>query len=78
METFEEVFPIYNVFDDQTLLYYEEKWYYDNECETFDKNARNEDLYYLDSFIKKHTKDKKFITHFKKLETNLPMLYVGV
>ena len=56
----------YNLFDDQTLLYREEKGYYDYEDQTFDKNGINEGLYYLDSLIKKHIKNKKFIKLFKK------------
>ena len=54
----------------------EEKGYYDYEDETFHKNAITEDLHYLNSLIKKHTEDKKFIIHFKKLKTDLPKLYV--
>ena len=68
----------YNVFDEQTLLYWEEQGYYDYEDETLNKSAINEDFYYLDLLIKKHTKDKTFIPHFKKLENNLPRLYIGV
>ena len=68
----------YNVFDEQTLLYWEERGYYDYEDETFNKSAINTDFYYLDPLIKKPTKDKTFIPHFKKLETNLPRLYIGV
>ena len=68
----------YSLFDKQSVLYWEEKGYYDYENETFDKNVMNRDFYFLDSLIKKHTKDKNFITYFRKLETNLPMLYTGV
>ena len=38
----------------------------------------NRDFYYLDLLIKKYTKDKNFISHFRKSETNLPILYKGV
>ena len=68
----------YNVFDNQTLLYCEEKGYYNYEDENFYKNAINEDSHYLDSLTKKHTEDKKFITNFKKLETNLSRLDLSV
>ena len=72
------VVEAYNVFDNQTLLYWEEKGYYNYEDETFYKNAIYEDFHYLDSLIKKHTEDKKCITHFKNLETNLPRLVLSV
>ena len=68
----------YNVFDEQILLYFEEKGYYDYEDETLNKSIINEDFYYLDLLIKKHAKDKEFIPHFKKLKTNLPRLYRGL
>ena len=63
----------YNIFEEQTLLYQEEKECYSYEDETFNKNAINENFYYLDSLIKKHTKDKKLITHFK----NQKLIYQG-
>ena len=72
------VVEAYNVFDNQTLLYWEEKGYYNYGDEIFYKNAIYEDFHYLDSLIKKHTEDKKCITHFKNLETNLPRLVLSV
>ena len=66
-----------NFFDDQTLFYWEEKGYFDFDTNTLNINLPNEDLYYLDLVIKEHTKDKELISHLKKLETNLPVLYVS-
>ena len=66
-----------NFFDDQTLFYWEEKGYFDFDTNTLNINSANEDLYYLDLVIKEHTKDKELISHLKKLETNLPVLYVS-
>ena len=66
-----------NFFDDQTLFYWEEKGYFDFDTNTLNINSENEDLYYLDLVIKEHTKDKELISHLKKLETNLPVLYVS-
>ena len=66
-----------NFFDDQTLFYWEEKGYFDFDTNTLNINLANEDLYYLDLVIKEHTKDKELISHLKKLETNLPVLYVS-
>ena len=66
-----------NFFDDQTLFYWEEKGYFDFDTNTLNLNSVNEDLYYLDLVIKEHTKDKELISHLKKLETNLPVLYVS-
>ena len=66
----------YNVFDEQTLLYWEQKGYYDYEDEALNKNAIYENFYYFDSLIRKHRKDKKVNKHFEKLETNLPKLYI--
>ena len=65
----------YNVFDEQTLLYWEQKGYDDYEDEALNKNAIYENFYYFDSVIRNHRKDKKFNKHFKKLGTNLPKLY---
>ena len=64
-------------FDDQTLFYWEEKGYFDFDTNTLNINSANEDLYYLDLVIKEHTKDKELVSHLKKLETNLPVLYVS-
>ena len=64
-------------FDDQTLFYWEEKEYFDFDTNTLNINSANEDLYYLDLVIKEHTKDKELVSHLKKLETNLPVLYVS-
>ena len=36
------------------------------------------DTYYFDLLIKNYTNDKTFITNLKKIDTNLPKLYVGV
>ena len=36
------------------------------------------DTYHFDLLIKNYTNNKKFITNFKKVDTNLPKLYVGV
>ena len=36
------------------------------------------DTYHLDLLIKNHTNDKEFIPNFKKINNNLPRLYVGV
>ena len=36
------------------------------------------DTYYFDWLVKNYTNDKKFITNFTKIDTNLPKLYVGV
>ena len=66
-----------NFFDDQTLFYWEEKGYFDFDTNTLNINSANEDLYYLDLVIQEHTKDKELISHLKKLETNLPVLYVS-
>ena len=66
-----------NFFDDQTLFYWEEKGYFDFDTNTLNINSANEDLYYLDLVIKEHPKDKELISHLKKLETNLPVLYVS-
>ena len=64
-------------FDKQTLFYWEEKGYFDFDTNTLNINSANEDLYYLDLVIKEHTKDKELISHLKKLETNIPVLYVS-
>ena len=64
-------------FDKQTLFYWEEKGYFDFDTNTLNINLVNEDLYYLDLVIKEHTKDKELISHLKKLETNIPVLYVS-
>ena len=64
-------------FDEQTLFYWEEKGYFDFDTNTLNINSANEDLYYLDLVIKEHTKDKELISHLKKLETNIPVLYVS-
>ena len=66
-----------DLFDDQTLFYWEGKGYFDFDTNTLNINSANEDLYYLDLVIKEHTKDKELISHLKKLETNLPVLYVS-
>ena len=62
-------------FDKQTLFYWEEKGYFDFDTNTLNINSANEDLYYLELVIKKHTKDRELISHLKKLEINLPMFY---
>ena len=78
----EEIFLVdftdkaYEKFFDQTLLYFEE--YYDYENETFNMDAIDMDTCHLDLLIKKHKNDKKFIPKFKKISTNLPKLYAGV
>ena len=64
-------------FDEQTLFYWEEKGYFNYDNSRLYVNLAKEDLYYLDLVIKEHTKDKEFISNFKKLETNLPVLYIG-
>ena len=66
-----------DLFDDQTLFYWEGKGYFDFDTNTLNINSANEDLYYLDLVIQEHTKDKELISHLKKLETNLPVLYVS-
>ena len=66
-----------DLFDDQTLFYWEGKGYFDFDTNTLNINSTNEDLYYLDLVIKEHTKDKELVSHLKKLETNLPVLYVS-
>ena len=66
-----------DLFDDQTLFYWEGKGYFDFDTNTLNINSANEDLYYLDLVIKEHTKDKELVSHLKKLETNLPVLYVS-
>ena len=64
-------------FDEQTLFYWEEKGYFNYDNSRLYVNLAKEDLYYLDLVIKEHTKDKEFISNFKKLETNLSVLYIG-
>ena len=64
-------------FDEQTLFYWEEKGYFNYDNIRLYVNLAKEDLYYLDLVIKEHTKDKEFISNFKKLETNLSVLYIG-
>ena len=66
----------YDKFFNQTLLYFKE--YYDYENETFNMDAINIDTYHLDLSIKNHTNDKEFIPNLKKINNNLPKLYVGV
>ena len=51
----------YNVFDNQTLLYLEEKRILQYEDETFYKNAINKDSHYLDSLIKNTQKIKNLL-----------------
>ena len=36
------------------------------------------ETYYFDWLVKNYANDKKFITNFTKIDTNLPKLYVGV
>ena len=55
-----------------------EKRYFDFDTNSLNLNSANEDLYYLHLVINEHTKDKELISHLKKLETNLPVLYVSV
>ena len=64
-------------FDEQILFYWEEKGYFNYDNSRLYVNLAKEDLYYLDLVIKEHTKDKEFISNFKKLETNLSVLYIG-
>ena len=64
-------------FDEQTLFYWEEKGYFNYDNSRLYVNLAKEDLYYRDLVIKEHTKDKEFISNFKKLETNLSVLYIG-
>ena len=64
-------------FDEQTLFYWEEKGYFNYDNSRLYVNLAKEDLYYLDLVIEEHTKDKEFISNFKKLETNLSVLYIG-
>ena len=64
-------------FDEQTLFYWEEKGYFNYDNSRLYVNLAKEDLYYLDLVIKERTKDKEFISNFKKLETNLSVLYIG-
>ena len=64
-------------FDEQTLFYWEEKGYFNYDNSRLYVNLAKEDLYYLDLVIKEHTKDKEFISNFKKLGTNLSVLYIG-
>ena len=64
-------------FDEQTLFYWKEKGYFNYDNSRLYVNLAKEDLYYLDLVIKEHTKDKEFISNFKKLETNLSVLYIG-
>ena len=64
-------------FDEQTLFYWEEKGYFNYDNSRLYVNLAKEDLYYLDLVIKEHTKDKEFISNFKKLETNFSVLYIG-
>ena len=64
-------------FDEQTISYWEEKGYFNYDNNTLYINLANEDLYYLDLVIKENIKDKEFISNFKKLETNFPVLYIG-
>ena len=66
-----------NFLDDQTLFYWEEKGYFDFGTNTLNIKSANEDLYYLDLVIKENTKDKELVLHLKKLETNLPVLYIS-
>ena len=63
---------------DMVRYFWEEKGYFDFDTNTLNINSANEDLYYLDLVITEHTKDKELILHLKKLETNLPVLYVSV
>ena len=64
-------------FHDQTLFYWEEKGYYDFDTNKLNINSASEDLYYLNLVIEQRTKDKDLISHLKKLETKLPVLYVS-
>ena len=66
-----------NFLDDQTLFYCEEKGYFDFGTNTLNIKSANEDLYYLDLVIKENTKDKELVSNLKKLETNIPVLYVS-
>ena len=63
-----------NVFDDQALFYWKEKGYYDFDTDNLNINSGSEDLYYLDLPNEEH---KKLVSHLKKIETNLPVLYVS-
>ena len=63
---------------DMVRYFWEEKGYFDFDTNTLNINSANEDLFYLDLVITEHTKDKELILHLKKLETNLPVLYVSV
>ena len=63
-----------NVFDDQALFYWKEKGYYDFDTDNLNINSGSEGLYYLDLANEEH---KKLVSHLKKIETNLPVLYVS-
>ena len=64
-------------FHNQTEPYWKKEGYY-NDDGTISKFCVNQDHYILDLIIKKHSNHKKFIIYPKKLETNLPVLYVDV
>ena len=63
-----------NVFDDQALFYWKKKGYYDFDTNNLNINSGSEDLYYLDLAIEEH---EKLVSHLKKIETNLPVLYIS-
>ena len=52
-----------DLFDDQTLFYWEGKGYFDFDTNTLNINSANEDLYYLHLVIKEHTNDKELVSH---------------
>ena len=64
-------------FHNQIEPYWKKEGYY-NDDGTISKFCVNQDHYILDLIIKKHSNHKKFIIYPKKLETNLPVLYVDV
>ena len=68
---------LHKSFDDQTMFYWRMKGCI-TEDEVLGINLVDEDFYYLDLVIKKHTKDKKFIPYVKKLKTDLPVIYMDV
>ena len=63
--------------DDQIMLCWRMKGCI-TEDEVLGINLMDEDFYYLDLVIKKHTKDKEFIPYVKKLKTDLPVIYIDV
>ena len=59
------------------MLYCKRKGFYNGDGDS-DENAVNEELNYIEQVIKQHTNNEEFIPWIKKLETNLPKLYIEI